>query len=197
MYVIHRTPGFVLASFVSGEADRRYIILTEAFGRIEARARSVRLERSKLRYGLAPYTLGTYALVRGRMGWHIIGSHDEKNFFTFVGSHVLKRKALEHIATLLARMVTGEGRHEGLFATVTHGIDSLMAQQAEYTEAVELIVVLRIMYLLGYISIEQDGALLVPFVKDAAFDTSLLEAVPERRRDIIKAINNALTASHL
>lgn len=197
MYAIHRTPGFVLTSFVSGEADRRYIILTEAFGRIEARARSVRLERSKLRYGLAPYTLGTYALVRGHTGWHIIGSHDEENFFNLARGDVRKRQALEHITMLLARLVTGEGKHEGLFTTVTYGIDALMAQSEKHTEAVELVVVLRIMYLLGYISTEQDGATLVPFVKDTTFDTSLLEVVPERRRNIIKAINHALTASHL
>lgn len=197
MYVIHRTSGMVLAGFASGEADRRFIILTEAFGRIEARARSVRLERSKLRYGLSPYTLGVYALVRGRSGWHIVGSHDEKNFFTIAQSDVRKRQALENISALLVRLILGEGKHEGLFTAVIQGVDALMGKGAEYTETVELIVVLRIMYLLGYISTEQDGTILAPFVKDTAFDMSLLDAVPERRRDIIRAINNALTASHL
>ncbi len=198
MYVIHRTQGFVLASFVSGEADRRYVILTEAFGRIEARARSVRLERSKLRYGLSPYTLGIYALVRGRSGWHIVGSHDEENFFSHTKQSRQKRKTIEHVAALLARLVVGEGKHEGLFASVLSGLRALVSCDTQQVEAVELVMVLRILYILGYISTEQQkGAALLPFVMNADFDEALLHAAQKDRQVIIRAINDALAASHL
>lgn len=198
MYAIHRTKGLVLASFVSGEADRRYIILTEAFGRIEARARSVRLERSKLRYGLSPHTLGTYALVRGKSGWHIVGSHDEENFFlqTLHASH--KRKALEHITHLLVRLVVEEGKHEDLFTTAVIGITALVTEKKEeVVQAVELITVLRSMYLLGYISQEGDSSMLVPFLSDTTFTPALAEQAQKNRAAIIRAINNAIAASHL
>lgn len=196
MYVIHRTPGLILTSFVHGEADRRYVILTEMFGRVEAKAKSVRLEKSRLRYGLSQYALGMYALVRGKSGWHIVGSRDEENYFARLRT-MEERKALERISSLLARLVVAEGKHESLFQTAVAGINALTQYDASYTEAVEHLTVLRILFLLGYISTEQTHDVLKHFVQDTSYAEHILELVKENKKIIIYAINKALTASHL
>lgn len=197
MYAIHRTQGFILESIQNGEADRRFIILTEAFGRIEARARSVRLERSKLRYGLSPYMLGTYALVRGKSGWHIVGSRDEENVFVQTAGAPQKRKVLEQLARLLTRMVAGEGKHEDLFHTTVTGLRELLSRDVTQSDAIESVIVLRILYLLGYVSAERQDGILASFLAHMAFDDELMYRARQERRTIVRAINTALAASHL
>lgn len=197
MYTIHRTRGLVLSSVARGEADRMFVIFTEQLGRIEATARSVREERSRLRYALTPYSLGEYSFVRGRGGWRIVGARDEKNFFAS-SDDSQKKATLERIFFLVARLVRGEGKNEELFRVLVKSVDMLVVQDsAVLVEALEILTVLRTLFVLGYISTEKEGALLQQFLETAEIHASVLEKVSTEKPTMIRTINAALAASQL
>ena len=66
------TEGIVLGKRGAGEANTVVIILTETLGLLRAAARSARRERSKLRYGLEPFTIARFSFVRGKNEWKLI-----------------------------------------------------------------------------------------------------------------------------
>ena len=53
----YKTEAFILGSISTGEANRFIDIFTKELGRIRATARSVREERSKLRFSLQDFSI--------------------------------------------------------------------------------------------------------------------------------------------
>ncbi len=106
-YAVYSTRGFILGSTPTGEASKIYLIYTEDFGLVRARAQSVRLLVSKLRYNLEDYSFGTFSLVRGRELWRLTGAErDLPESLSLVRARVLN---------LVKRLVQGEEKNEKLF----------------------------------------------------------------------------------
>lgn len=107
-YVVYSTRGFVLGSAPSGEASKIYLIYTEDFGLVRARAQGVRLLASKLRYNLEDYSFGIFSLVRGREVWRLTGAEklDLPKFSFLIRARVLN---------LTKRLVQGEEKNKKLF----------------------------------------------------------------------------------
>jgi len=109
-YHIYTTKGIILSSRPSREADKMYSILTEDLGLVHARAGGVRLEKSKLRGFLEPYSFVTVSLVRGKAEWRITST--ELIELVPVSLHTARPLAL------IERLIAGEEIHPELYRTV-------------------------------------------------------------------------------
>lgn len=194
MHVIHNTKGIVLHKRAVGEASSAVFLLTEDHGLIKASAKSSRKEVSKLRYGLEPLTAGTYSLVRGKYEWKITGTHSPQSLITHKTS-LERRKALGRISKLLMRLIAGEEPTPALFGSVSEGLIFLVeAKDKQDAEAIEVVLVLRILAHLGYLPKTSE---LEPFVANELFSLELAAAAAASRTLLIRAINTSLEATGL
>ena len=193
MHQIHSTEGVVLGKRGVGEANTLVFILTQKLGLIRAAARSTRVEKSKLRYGLEPLTIARFTFVRGKHEWRLIGvenvAHDA------VGATLLRRQAAGRIARLITRLVQGEEPLPTLFSSIKEGLVFLAnAASEEDAQAIETVLVLRILAQLGYLPHTPE---IKPFISDQLFSIELAAAAALSRSFLIKTINESLQQSGL
>ena len=117
-HYIHHTNGIILHSFNIGESHRVIEVLTEKLGFIRANVRSVRNERSKLRYGLENLSETTLSLVRGREVWRVTGALPRQNFYHSLKDDFEKLTLLLRIITLVRRLVQGEEKNKYLYLVI-------------------------------------------------------------------------------
>ncbi|MDP1625349.1 MAG: recombination protein O N-terminal domain-containing protein [bacterium] len=187
-YRIYSTKGFLLWSTPSGETSKTYLIYTEDFGLIRARAQGVRLLASKLRYSLTDYSFLSLSLVRGKEFWRITGAAPETPVaLATTGSDAAPSRAMQNararIFSLTKRLVQGEEKNDRLFAALSGLFESEVP--AEDMQAFESLILARALSVLGYLDIER----LVP-------DNSLATA-KANIKSIVPAINKALQESQL
>ena len=193
MYKIFITDGIVLGKRGVGEANTLVVFLTSELGLIRAVARSARVERSKLRYGLEPLTSGRFSFVQGKHEWRLVGA--ERVSRKFLDAPVGRARALGRIARLLLRLVQGEEPLPELYKTVAEGFAYLPRAQSEPdAEAIECVLVLRILAHLGYLPHTPEVA---PFLERDFFSLELSAEVTQSRALLIRAINESLGATGL
>jgi len=185
--------GIILSRRASGEADARITILTESLGLVAASARSSRREISKLRYGLEPFTTARFSFVRGKYEWKLIGV--EQIARPLAAASARHRAVAGRIARLLSRLVQGEEQAPLLYRAVADGFALLAsAGTSAETESIECVLVLRILFNLGYLP---QTAELAPFVRDADLSLELAAEAAASRSALIRAINDSLYATGL
>jgi len=193
MHKIHNTEGLVLAKRGQGEANVRIALLTEHLGLISASARSSRFERSKLRYGLEPLTRARFALVRGKAEWRLTGV--EQISKDCLGKTAPRRTRSGQVARLLLRLVQGEEPLPELYRAVREGLLFLAAAASEQdAQAVECVLVLRVLAHLGYLPHTQE---LAPFISDSFFSIELAAEAAKSRTLLIRTINESLQSTGL
>ena len=193
---VHHTECFVLDGVNTGESSRYLSLLTHNLGLVRAMARSLREEKSKLRYSLQNYSHSTVSLVRGRDIWRVTGAQSKYNFYENLRRDKRKQAMLVRITALIKRMLPNEERNDYLFSTFSEGVSFVWNTQLtdEELHFVEYLVVLRILYSLGYVP------------KTIAFETlfdstnithELLSRIERAQSDVLVAINRSLRESHL
>lgn len=198
MHHIHTTNGFIIRSINHGEANKIVYIFTQDFGLIVAIAQGVRYEKSKLRYNIRDFCFTKFSLVHGKEFWRLVGADDiafvdidDKNTFS------IKQEILCRVSLLLMRLVHGEERNEQIYECVWnfYNFDFKFAHNnQDYFGTVESLLVLRILYWLGYIS---DNLDFVALLKKVDFDDITISNLIEKRILMNKLINGALRESHL
>ena len=193
MYHKCGTEGLVLQKRGVGEANISVVLLTRELGLARATARSARTERSKLRYGLEPMTLGTFSLVHGKHEWRLTGvERIDRTLLVCAGS---RRLSLGRIVRLLMRLIQGEEVNKLLFTDVTIGFSSLAQAESEQDAAsIECIVVLRILSRLGYLSQTPD---ITHFLEGDFSPLQLAAQAAFSRTQLVRLINDSLSASGL
>lgn len=176
------------------EADRLYSILTRDLGLIYARALGVRKEASKLRSSLEPYSLVHVSVVKGQVQWRATSAslvappsvldHKKKVF-----------KSLVRGLSLLERLVQGEEKHPELYDSVEEICRFAASEEvgAEDGEALETILVARLLFHLGYLS-EKD----VPeHIVKGELTRELVAETSRNKKKIIEVINHGLENTDL
>jgi hypothetical protein len=204
---IYTTAGFIIESRPYGEAGRMLTIFTRELGMVNAAAQGIRLGQSKLRYHAQNFSLAEFSLVRGRDLWRLVGA--EKND-TLSNSDPL----FIRILTILRRLINGEEKNEALFEAVLalHDfLDDNFIKEEDKANPVDIstmtlmtfpaaepIIMLRILYHLGYISISAQPEL-APFLADNSFAPELLSKMSafSTKSMAVKEINKALQESQL
>jgi len=192
---IYHTKAFVLRKVNTGEWDCRYLLFTKEIGLVSVLAKSARKPTSKMRGHLNMFSLVGISLVRGKEVWRLIGVENlDLNTKTIKKSE--SRIALAQIFNLVKRLVKGEDPHPELFNELYNTCQTIKKYVKDdgLLEKIELVAVLRILNLLGYIP---DVPELRSLTKD--FDWSEFDKyeVNDRRLQIVKTINQSLQETHL
>lgn len=189
-YPIYTTPGFVLASYKTGEADKLLQIFTRDLGVVFAKATGIRKLESKLRGHIQDYNVGLFSMVHGKSGWKLTNGdvYDSKN-----GNLSIRQKAsLSRIASLLKRLYVGEEPNEKLFESVINFFSHEMFLKEEKLGVFELVLGIHILGHLGYVG--DDSIVSNIFAMGDEIDTEL---ILKEKNKIISEINKALAGSHL
>jgi DNA repair protein RecO (recombination protein O) len=195
-HTLYSTECIVLDSRDSGEANRYISLFTKEIGLVRAVARSVREEKSKLRYSLQNFSFTNATLVRGREVWRITGAEERYSLHNELKDDREKLFTATQILKLLQRLVHGEEKNDYLFDTLSDGLEYLRGNNMnkEALKNFEHLIVLRILYSLGYIAKKESfGELL----QKTFVDNRLLTKTELERKNVVSAINNALKEAHL
>ncbi|MBX4209073.1 recombination protein O N-terminal domain-containing protein [Candidatus Parcubacteria bacterium] len=141
-YAVYNTRGFILGSGPSGEASKLYSIYTEDFGLVRAKAQSVRLLQSKLRYNLEDYSFSAVSLVKGREVWRLTGA---ENLSQRSNDLLIRARTLN----LIRRLVQGEEKNEDLFDALL----LLESDAAGATAPSEALILSHALSALGYLDL--------------------------------------------
>ncbi len=195
-HTLYSTECIVLGSYDSGEANRYISLFTKEIGLVRAVAKSVREEKSKLRYSLQNLSFTNATLVRGKEVWRITGAQVRYSLHQELKDDEDKLFVITQILNLLNRLVHGEEKNEYLFNTLSDGLEYLRGNNIDKKalKNFEHLVVLRILYSLGYIA-KKDK--LGEVLQKTFVDRDILEQTQKERKNIVSAINRALKEAHL
>jgi recombinational DNA repair protein (RecF pathway) len=187
-YSVYTTHGFILGSSQSGEASKIYTLYTEEFGLIHAKAQSVRLLSSKLRFNLEEYSYGLFSLVKGREIWRLTGVENKTS--NIIYPHINAR-----ILNLVRRLVQGEEKNEKLFKSLLfmNEIEKLKSFDSESLIAFESLVLVYALSSLGYL----DAKMLLGIEGDIAPSVDHVGIIKAKKREVVSEINKALMETQL
>jgi|SRR3989344_2037974 len=192
-YHIYTTDGIILKRSPFGEASVLLYVLTKELGLIMASAQSARLSKSKLRHGLQEYSFVLASFVKGKNGWKLTNVSEKGSLFFDYQKHA--HEVLGHIFFILLKTITGELPHPEIFETVRTGFEFLKNLPEEEIKKFEVLLVLRILYELGYVAQSSDTGV---FLADLnVWNNELLQKISEKKKVLVEVINKALKESHL
>ncbi len=196
MYHLYQTDALVLGGEPSGEGSRRLTLFTRELGLLSAVATSVREERSKLRYGLQDFSYTTVSLVRGRERWRVTNAALMQNLAEVFRDFSEARELFARIAKLLRRLLHGEEKNEPLFRAVRESFAYLERNQsASLIAQIEVVLVLRILSLLGYLAPRKEFEVFL--VEPLSWNAELFGHTAHLRSLALSEINRSLRETHL
>ncbi|OGI63420.1 DNA repair protein RecO [Candidatus Nomurabacteria bacterium RIFCSPLOWO2_01_FULL_41_21] len=193
MHHIYHTEGIILGSRNYGEAGKCFYIFTRELGLVYASAQGVRKLSSKLRYTLQDFSYINLDLVRGKDFWRVTTASKTGELEDILENKDALR-IFANLAKLLRRLLAGEEKNEALFFDLIRGLRVLEnAKGIEELRNGEVLLVLRVLYHLGYIGSKEHSQSVVtsPLEKDLVFEVS------KNRAKILRQINQALRETHL
>lgn len=191
-YHVYTTQGIVLRKKSVGEQSVFLHLLTEDLGLIIVSVRSTRSPKSKLRGLIEEYSHGYFSLIKSKNGWKLTNVSEEGNFFFCAPEYV--RKTLAQISSVLIKMIQGEEMQKNVFELVLNTFESLTVSREDEVQPIEIIAVLRIMNLLGYV---EKSNLNEDLLKDHVFDEKTIKYSMENKIQMVGLINKAIKESHL
>jgi DNA repair protein RecO len=192
-YHIYTTEGIILKRAPFGEANLLLYILTADLGLIIASARSARVSASKLRPALQEYAHVTVSCVKGKGGWKVTNVVSIENYF--FETPLYAHKVLAQSVSLLIKMMPGEAIHPAVFSLVKSSFDELKNIQKENLESFEMLMVLRVMFELGYVA---KNEVINNFLNNSlSWSQDTLIEISNNRSDILGIINKAIKESQL
>lgn len=197
MYTKHHTRGIVLGKHDNGEADRTYALLTPDLGKVYAQAHGIRNGHGRNKGALQTLSVASVSLVRGKSGWRITNASSEHSLYTKLATDKAKLAVGVRVLKLVRRMLAGEGGAHGVFAAVESFADILCAEDLSFKDmrTLELLTVVRILHMLGYVKDDERLNVFFKNVSDMSKETRLLFAPHERLA--LAVVNEALSASQL
>jgi len=191
---IYTTESIIIKSLPSGEANKTYFLFTRDLGFIKATAQAVRKDRSKLKGHLQDLALINISIVKGREVWRIVSV--ESIYQPAFIRDFKKLEIAKNIFSLLLRLIHGEEKNEALFDCILtfYNFISKNDLTEDNLKNLETVVVLRIMYLLGYFKKSFD---LSDFAEKNDLNLEQLNLFKNKRKLAISEINIALKETHL
>jgi len=196
MYHIHTTFAFVLNVSPSGEKNHFVTLFTREFGMIKAKAQSVRVCDSKLRYALQEYSYIEVCLVKGKDIWRITNALPIYNIYFELKDNQDTFFVIARVFSLIRRLVPEEGCEVLIFDDMKAICENALTKK--YTkksiEIIEWFFILRMLYFLGYSHKESFAELCNDKIE---WNNEYLESVSLYKKKAVYSINQALKASQL
>ena len=194
MHHKYHTEAVVLAARAHGEGDRVLTLYTKDLGLLPAYAKSLRTERSKLRYGLQLFAHAHVDLLEGRSGWRITSAQPITSH-TDVWRHKAKREIVAQYMRLLTRFIQGEEEHAALFSDLLSALIYLGSlEEGDDLRMAELLMIVRALELLGYWGDKEKWDLLF---STTAWSVDTLSYVKAHKRELLALVNDAIRTSQL
>jgi DNA repair protein RecO (recombination protein O) len=193
MHHIYHTDALILGSRNFGEAGKHFFLFTRELGMVYASAQGVRKLSSRLRYVLQDFNYIKVDLVRGKDFWRVTSASKQEEL-EGLSKKTDTLKVLANLSKLLRRLLAGEEKNGELFSDLISGLKILETRkEKEDIQNAEVLLVLRILYRLGYIGEDggESGYMASPLAEDLVYEVS------KKRREILSQINKALRESHL
>lgn len=189
---IYQTDAIILEVRNVGERNKIVWVFTRDIGLIIATVQGVRDMKSKLRYALNEFSRIKVSLVRGKEIWRLVNAEARENYFFLLRERQIAVRLIARLCVLLRRLLTGEEAHPELFEIVEGGLSYLVAHEGE-EDALERIMVLRILNRLGYVADKNVEFFLTGY----EVTPELIVASETHRKLMIETINKALKESQL
>ena len=196
MYHIHTTPAFVIGVSSVGEGHHFITLFTREFGMIRAKAQSVRVTASKLRFALQEYSYVEVSLVRGKDIWRVVNARPLYNLYFELKEVPLLFVPIARVVSLVRRLMPEEGREETIFddiSTVCKNVINNKYQDQDMNIA-EWLLVFRMVCKLGYARPE---TVIVSYEDSIDWTPESLRQLTDKKETAVKLINEALSASQL
>lgn len=193
-YTIYETDAIVLSLVHAGERGLSVSLLSRDLGFIWVYAEGVRTSTSKMRAHLTRYSHVSVSLVRGRVGWRLVGVRTNESFtslFTSTARGALAARTMQLYGRLVPDEATGLER---VYDDLIAGLRLLENTSFTDLEGIEVLLVVRALAALGYLPQDEHIDHLL------CGDCSLGVLVPEAQRvraHAIPVINRVLADSHL
>ncbi len=191
---IYHTEGFVLGTKNRGEANKVITIYTRELGLLRASAQGIRLAKSKSRFALQDFSYAKVDLVRGKEFWRVTSS-TPVNSFPYLRRDKKSLSLIFQISKLLERLCAGEEANEKIFDSLIQTFYLLDNEDLDEKsrEAMELYLVFRIVYELGYVGESENIAKYL----GEEFNHTKIDSFLKERTSIVAHINKALRESQL
>lgn len=193
-YHIHHTEGIILQTKGVSDANVVLFIYTKDMGLVIARATSLRLHRSRLRFVLQRFSRAHIDLVRGKHGW-LLTSARQINTNSDIYRHQNRKISYAVITGIILRLIQGEESNPLLYDDICKLIEILRKLESkESCFAFELLATIRILNILGYWE-KKDGDDI--YISETLNPKEAIVSVFKNRKQLIPRINESLRASSL
>lgn len=199
MHHIYRTEAIILSSSPSGESGKYLTVLSKDYGVLKIEAAAVRSNNSKLRQSIQNYSISNISFVRGKTGNKLVNASFLHSLFYEIADFKIL-KTVSNIFKLIEKMIIDEDQDESIYELIIK-IKEILKKDTEYSkeflEALEIIVVYKILCSLGYI--DKKGQ--YQFIFSEEFNLELIKKVEIQlltdKEKIIRLVNQAINESHL
>ncbi|MFM2374361.1 MAG: hypothetical protein RLZZ234_356 [Candidatus Parcubacteria bacterium] len=189
-YKTYTSEAIVVESRERLGADRMVRLFTLEAGMIDARAQSVREEKSKMRYALQPFSRVRITVVRGKREWRLIGVECRHNVF-FNAHDRAARASLVKCMKLINRFVVGEEPHTELYDEVIRGMTHL---EQDGRDLAFQVIAFRLLAHLGYMAPE---GVLQEIWQASSIPEAIAKAPESTQYALGQSVAHALAVSHL
>lgn len=179
----YATRAIVLARYPIKEAGESVVLLTEELGLVRARAEGLRRSGAKLAPALQTLSEADVILLRGKEGWRLAGAVLATSWFAELTSATRLRAGKR--ASLITRLVQGEGEDLALYALYREFLGALRDEPEELHDSAELFLTLTLLARLGH------DAGVIPSRE------SIAALAKDERLTLISRINESLASSGL
>jgi recombinational DNA repair protein (RecF pathway) len=189
-HAIHHTQALIVKTKNISESNKLVYLYTEKFGLIYASMQSLRELRSKMRYHIHAYSLVDVDVVQGKSIWRITGVHEIVSGFSVVNTPWYRLQSL--VCDMIQRLCAGEEQNQALWNDVVLLFKKIEDEQHHYHDMYEYIIIVRILYHLGYWS-EYD----IVINTENPYTHDIIQHVEQKKVEYIQNINTALAESQL
>ncbi len=193
-YHIYHTEALVLQTKSVGDANVVLFLYTKDMGLIIARATSLRLHRSRLRFALQRFSNAHVDLVRGKHGWLLTSARTIDTNST-IFRHEFRKTTYAVITGMLLRLIQGEEANMELYDDICNMLGYLNTLETrEECFCFELLASVRILNELGYWSGEIEDIFMLGKLEDVK---SILRKIFVNRKSLVPRINIAFNSTNL
>lgn len=190
----YHTEALVLGGFDHREANKIFHLFTKEFGFIVASTQAVRVEKSKLRYGLQDFSLCDLSVVKTKNDiWKITNCVPQKNYYFELKDSPIKIALIAKINAFLRRFLHGEGKEASLYKDVVGVFEKVDSFDDEDIPFLEGVIVIKILYRLGILK----NSTLFSGIIEEEDNKKNVENFEKIKKEAYFAINQSLQESQL
>ena len=194
-YTVISTPAIIIATYDYREAERQYLFFTKQLGLIWAQAMGVRLLKSKLRFALQTGSHTIISVVRGKRGWRITNAVAIRNHLSLLSSNLQAKEVFFESMQYIRRLTPLEEPNE--FFKCYIGACELLSSETDNVlpRSWLQLVLARLLFVLGYLETQKTQC--EELITSHDFDERMFALLERDKKELTRAINQALEHSHL